>query len=375
MEIHTGTFLFYIAAVFTASVLVQLFYYFFFYSRIIFYRGKNPDFHTEPVSVIICAKNESENLKRYLPLILEQDYPEFEVIVVDDRSTDDSPEVLRKFIDNFPNLRISTINRDPILTYGKKLAQTIGIKAAKNELLLFTDADCMIESRKWLYSMVQNFRGNTEVVLGYGGYQRQKGFLDKFIRYETLRIALQYLAFALAGFPYMGVGRNLAYRKSTFFRNKGFASHAQLSSGDDDLFVNEVANKYNTKTEISRESHTRSVPQTTFGKWLNQKSRHITTGKRYRPVHIFLIGTELLSRVLMYASFTVLISFLFYTEYICGAFCAYILIYVIILKLTMKRLNEKKLLLYSLIFEITIPFIYSGLAISNYINRKRSRWR
>ncbi len=210
----------------------------------------NSKIEKKGVSVIICARNEADNLNNFLPSVLEQDYPDFEVIVVNDCSEDHTDDVLGKFLMQYPRLKISTITKDPKFSHNKKFAQFIGIKAAKNEILLFTDADCQPESDKWIGQMASHFNDKTDFVIGYGGYLREKGLLNKYICYESTAIAMQYFGMAIRGVPYMGVGRNLSYRRSVFFANKGFGSHNHIISGDDDLFVNSHANRENTIAEF-----------------------------------------------------------------------------------------------------------------------------
>ena len=244
-NLHFNTFEIIVLSIFCFCLLVQLFYYFFIYFRFIFYRDRSKRKTNEPVSVVICAQNEELNLKKFLPSVLNQNYPEYEVIVVDDCSTDNTADVLSEFKLKYKNLRVTFINKDDKFSHGKKLALTVGIKGAKHEWLLLTDADCEPVNENWIKTMSQNFTKDTSVVLGYGGYFRKRSILNNLIRFDALFIALQYFSLALKGKPYMGVGRNLAYRQSLFFKNKGFASHYQLLSGDDDLFINEVANKKN----------------------------------------------------------------------------------------------------------------------------------
>ncbi|MDR2684181.1 MAG: glycosyltransferase [Prevotellaceae bacterium] len=249
---------------------VQIFYYLYFYTGTISRKRKiNKNkivFNTAqpPVSVIICAKNEEKNLAEFLPFVLEQNYPDFEVIVVNDGSRDGTEEVLFDLSQKYSNLYATTLSNDVKILSSKKLALTIGIKAAKNDILLFTDADCKPATREWLLLMVRNMSENTEFVLGFGDYFRKKPLLNRLISFDTLFIAMQYLGFAFRGFPYMAVGRNLMYRKSTFFKLKGFAGHLHLPSGDDDLIVNSVAKKHNTVIECCAESKTVSVPKTGF---------------------------------------------------------------------------------------------------------------
>jgi len=257
---------------------------------------------TQPVSVIVCAKNEEENLRRFLPLILQQDYPEFEVIVINDASTDDTEIVLDEFKKAYKNLHTTFVPQEATNISTKKLGLTLGIKAAKNDLLLFTDADCRPQGCRWLAAMVRNFTPETEFVLGYGAYTEEKTVLNHLITYDTLFIALQYSGFALARRPYMGVGRNLAYRKASFFAQNGFAATLHLRSGDDDLLVNRAGRGGNTRVELSPESITLSEPKHRFRDFLYQKLRHLSVSDHYRPLTRLRLLTEPLSRGTFYAA-------------------------------------------------------------------------
>lgn len=362
-----------IACTFLFCAFVQIIYYA-VYSRLLFYKKKERSSSTEPVTIIICAKNEAEKLLKFLPGVLTQDYPEYEVVVVNDCSEDDTEIVLEQLMKDYPRLRTTYIKKDEKFTHGKKLALSVGIKSAKNELLLLTDADCFPETNKWLASMVNNFSEKTDIVLGYGGYMKSPGLINKLIRFDTVFIAMQYLSFALSGMPYMGVGRNLAYRKSLYFKNKGFASHSHLKSGDDDLFINEVGKSKNTSIEFRKESYTRSTPENSFFDWIFQKKRHLTTGNYYKPLHKFVLVLEPLTRILFYFSFAACLFYPPFVIYALGIFGFRLLIqYNVFLFLTM-RTKEKDLLLFLPIFDFLILFINLNTVISNYFN-KRARYQ
>lgn len=366
-----------LVGIFLVALLIQALYYLGIFLKISTHKSKfEPGGQKQPgVSIVICARNEEENLECFLPSILEQKYPSFEVVVVNDCSSDNSDMVLDRLSRKYPHLRVTTIKEDEKFTHNKKLALTVGIKAAKNDWVLLTDADCMAESDQWLASMASNFDGGKEVVLGYGGYIAEKGFLNKLIRFDALFIAMHYLGFALIGKPYMGVGRNLAYRRDLFFRNKGFASHSFMDSGDDDLFVNEVATGANTAVEFRHESHTRSVARKTFGQWVAQKRRHITTGKRYRASSKWWLAGEVVSRFAFFASAIALIALLFYPFVISGMVLARWAMQLSIIKAVMNRLNERKILLISLLYDLWSLFFYGALVLLNSFSVKRSRWR
>jgi glycosyltransferase involved in cell wall biosynthesis len=285
-------------------LLLQLYYVLVVYRKLAIF--KSPDLESQlnsPLSVIICSKNEVQNLKKNLSSILNQNYPNFEVIVVNDCSNDGTEWYLRDLSLDYKNLKIVTINDHPRFKHGKKFAVTMGIKAAQNENLVFTDADCFPESEHWLSLMQRNFDNQTDIVLGYSPYEIKGGFLNKFIRFETFYTAINYLSYALRGIPYMGVGRNLAYKKSLFFKGKGFASHMHILSGDDDLFVNQNANNFNTKIEIHPDSHMWSEPKKTIGSYFSQKLRHQGAGKAYKNRHKKMLTLNVFSGVLFYLLF------------------------------------------------------------------------
>jgi Glycosyltransferases, probably involved in cell wall biogenesis len=363
-------------ALFSLTAAVQLFYYLWFYLAVHLKKKQPGKPAGMPVSVIICARNEAENLRNFLPSVLGQDYPDYEVIVVNDCSEDNSYDILGNFLLTYPHLRISNVNKDPKFTHNKKFAQFIGIKAAKNEILVFTDADCMPESTKWLEGIVSNFEEKTCFVLGYGGYINKKGLLNKYIRYDCMTIAMQYLGMAIRGVPYMGVGRNLAYRRSLFFENKGFGAHNHVISGDDDLFVNSNANKYNTAVEFSHETHTRSVPYSSFSDWTTQKKRHLATAPYYKFRDKLLLFAEPASRIIFYSAFIILLSLTFLWQYALIIFGLRLIAQVKVIALVQKKLNEPGMAGYSLIFDIFSPLINGILLLTNTLKRPgKYQWK
>lgn len=366
-------------SVFAAAFLIQALYY------LVFYRKTAPAPKApagsekplqKPVSVIICAKDEAENLKKFLPSVLEQDYPEFQVIVVNDCSVDETEDVLTRFMQKYDNLYVTAIKQDKHFSHGKKLALTIGIKAARHEWLLLTDADCHAPSKHWLATMQENFTENKQIVLGFGGFARRKGLLNKFIRFDSLFVAMQYLSFAKAGVPYMGVGRNLAYRQSLFFQNKGFASHIKLASGDDDLFVNRVATKHNTAVETRPESFTLSEPKKRWRELITQKRRHFTTGKYYKTKHKILLGAEIISRWLFYIAFFVLVAQQGFLSYaLAGFLLRLILQYAVIVKVC-KHFQAKDIAFLWFFFDMFALLFNFWIAFTNlFTSRKQKQWK
>ena len=274
-----------------AFVFVQLCYYFFFFARLAFY-GKGPNYNNElpGVTVLVCAWNERENLGELLPMLDSQEYPEFEVILLDDRSDDGSEEFVRENISQWKHIRYIRINDQFDHVTPKKYALTVGMKQARFPVALMTDADCRPSSNHWITSMTSRVSQEKDIVLGFSPYIKQPGLLNWFIRCETFYTAVQYLSFSLAGVTYMGVGRNILYKRSVFFANKGFYSHKNIFGGDDDIFLNEVATGSNTDISIEEDSFVYSVPKTTWKAWFRQKQRHMSVSRFYKMRNKILLG-------------------------------------------------------------------------------------
>jgi glycosyltransferase involved in cell wall biosynthesis len=263
------------------SFLVQVYYnlkYFLSATKGKKSEGESPD----GVSVIVCARNEEANLMELIPVIMEQEFRKFQLIVVNDSSWDDTADILKALQVSYPAMHVIEINEDKQMMQGKKFALTLGIKAAMYDVVLLTDADCRPTSRHWITEMTRGIGERKEIGLGFSGYKRYPGYLNKLIRFDAFITGLNYLGFAKTGRPYMGVGRNLCYTKTAFFRIGGFRNHYKLASGDDDLFVKEASTSRNTQNVFHVEAQTISEPHKTWAKWSFQKKRHFTTAPLYK---------------------------------------------------------------------------------------------
>jgi biofilm PGA synthesis N-glycosyltransferase PgaC len=327
-----------------------------------------------PISVIISARNEAPNLRENLPSILEQNYPDFEVVVINDCSSDSSEMVLMEFSDIYQHLKIVTITEHARFKTGKKFALTLGIKAAKNEHLLFTDADCLPASADWISRMAANFTGPVQIVLGYSPYKRAKNFLNPFIRFETIKTAISYLSAAINGDAYMGIGRNLAYTKTLFFSAKGFAAHMHVLSGDDDLFVNQNATPDNTAIEIHPGAFTYTEAKTTLADWYRQKKRHFGVGRIYKSRHRRMLSLDALSGFLFYILLTSCLFFNFEPLLALGLFMFRLIFQIIIYRKLFKRLDGKDLLWYLPIFDM-IYYIYLNIFGLTGTLIKTTKWK
>lgn len=354
---------------------IQIFYYLFFFSRLAFFKNTTKDItQTHPVSVIICARDEAANLAKNLPGSLVQAYSTtHEVIVVNDNSFDDSKYLLEEFERDFKHLKVVELKQEAKMIPGKKFPLSIGIKTAKYEIVLLTDADCVPSSELWIEKIQESYDDSTEIVLGYGAYHKKKGLLNRLIRWETFHTALQYLSYALAGKPYMGVGRNLSYKKVIFFRHKGFSSFNHISSGDDDLFINIAATKNNTKINISPEAFTLSDSPSNWNQWIKQKRRHYSTAKYYKPLHKFLLGLYSLTHFLFFPLLITAIAF-YNWQWSLLVFSIRFIIQIIILYPSMKKLNEKDLFPFFILLDLWMFFYYFIFSIT-LILKPRTSWK
>jgi len=362
-------------AIFILVALIQLYYYLFFFSRLAFHHPTSRSVsQTHPVSVIICSRDEAENLVKNLPGVLVQQYnTTHEVIVVNDNSFDESKYILEEYQKRFRQLQLIELKQEARFIPGKKFPLSIGIKTAKHEIVLLTDADCVPASEFWIEKMQEGFSNGTEIVLGYGALHKKKTFFNKLVRWETLHTALQYLSYAKAGLTYMGVGRNLSYKKSVFFRHKGFSAHNNVPGGDDDLFINKAATRDNISIVIDKEAFTLSEPATTWKQWTRQKKRHYTTSRYYKPVHKLLLGMYALSHFLFYP--LLLVSMVCYSwEQALIVFAIRFFVQGFILFKVTDILDEKDLFSWYLFLDIWMFFYYTVFSVAIF-KRPAKSWK
>jgi glycosyltransferase involved in cell wall biosynthesis len=358
--------------IFCLAVFIQLLYLFIFHLRLLIHRKDSVQNKSEGVSVIICARNEENNLVKNLEKVLKQDYPKFEVIVVLDQTADDSVHIIRDFQKTYPHLRYIELERNRHRKFGKKVPLTVGIKGAKYEKILLIDADCHPATDMWIRYMVSNFGENKRIVLGFGPYTRLKGMLNRFIRFDTAMIASTYLSSAKNRRPYMGVGRNMAYEKKLWFEVDGFKSHYHIQSGDDDLFIQDAASSKNVAIELHKDSWVYSHPKTTWKDWVRQKQRHFTTAPNYRLINKLFLGIFPTSMILMLLCSLILLFSFEWWLFVLSVLLFRSLMYWLVDGLLLKKLGQKDLIIWYPIFEIVhfviIPFIYYST------DRQANKW-
>ncbi|MEL1241998.1 glycosyltransferase [Flavobacterium flavipallidum] len=355
---------------FIVIVVIQIAYYLGVFGKFAFAKAQKITPKRIPISVIVCAKNEEENVAKYVPLLAEQNYPDFEIVLIDDASSDNTLELFESFEKQYSNIRLVKVENNEAFWGNKKYALTLGIKAAKKEYLLFTDADCFPTSKDWITAMSSQFTLHKTIVLGYGGYEKiANSFLNKVIRFETVLTAIQYFSWAKLGHPYMGVGRNMAYKKEEFFKVNGFINHIQVRSGDDDLFINEAANGSNTTVAYTPESFTYSEPKKTFKEWFTQKRRHVATAKHYKTVDQLQLGFFFSSQLLFIVLATILLAFQFQwilvlslvgLRYLCAWIC---------IGFSAGKLKEKDIKFWFPIVELALVFTQINVFFTNIFSK------
>lgn len=362
--------LIYIFYFFIAIVVIQLFYYLGIFGKFAFAKPQTFTPKNIPVSVIVCAKNEEENVKKYIPQLAEQDYPDFEIVLIDDASSDETLEVFEEYEKKYSNIRLVKVQNNEAFWGNKKYALTLGIKASKKDYLLFTDADCYPTSKDWITAMTSQFSTEKTIVLGYGGYEKvENSILNKVIRFETVLTAVQYFSWAKAGLPYMGVGRNLAYKKEEFFNVNGFIEHIQVRSGDDDLFINQAATKENTTISYSPQSFTYSKPKDSYKTWFIQKRRHVATANYYKFFDKMQLGLFYSSQLFFFLSVIVLLSFQFQWIAVLALLATRYTIAWIVMGFSAGKFKENDIKVWFPVIEIMLIFTQINIFITNIFSK------
>jgi len=357
---------------FVCSCVVLITYYLYFFIRIGRTKKSGYTDALPPISVVISARNEGANLAKNIPLILEQDYPEFEVVVVNDDSSDNTDDIIHKLMNNHSNLEITHINSTQKTFSGKKLPLTLGIKKAKYDRLIFTDADCYPESKSWLKEMASAY--DREFVIGYSPYAKSKGLLNKIIRYDATQIGILYLSFAMAGKPYMGVGRNLGYSKTKFFEVGGFRTQYHIPSGDDDLFVNQFVKKDNYRVIFTKDSFMTSFPNSTWKGWWKQKRRHLSTANNYKLGSKLLLGIYHTAQIIFFISLILLLVNQISLKVVLSLFLGKTIIQLLISSPAYSKLKGRDLLALSPIYE-PILLIFGILVTVSLRFSKNIKWK
>jgi glycosyltransferase involved in cell wall biosynthesis len=362
--------------IFIAVVIIQITYYLLIFGKFSFKKFPKHEPKNIPISILVCAKNEEDNIEQLVDTLLAQNYPKYEIVLIDDASSDGTLEIFEQLEKKHTNIKVIKVKNNEAFWGNKKFALTLGIKASAYENLVFIDADCYPVSENWLREMSAQFNEEKSIVLGYGAYEKKdNSFLNKIIRFETLLTAIQYFSWAIFGKPYMGVGRNLAYKKSEFYNANGFINHMKIRSGDDDLFINQVANKQNTSITCSMDSFTFSKPKNTFKDWIDQKRRHISTAQYYKSFDKIQLAVFYISQILFLVLSAILLSFLFQWIIVLSLFILRYIISWIVIHNSAKKLDEEDIVIYYPIYDIILTFTQLYLFLRNLSSKKPVQWK
>lgn len=349
--------------VFVGAAVVQFLFTSLIHARLSFYKNRTNKIEKPVgVSIIIAARNESDNLYENLPSILNQDYPEFEVIVVNNQSIDETSWLLTAFQQQYKNLHIVELEKNKHIRPGKKLPITLAIKGAKYDYFLLTDVDCKPKSNQWIKKMSAQFISKNEIVIGYAPYTKGKGFLNKLIRFDVAWVGINYISMALSKLPYMANGKNLAYSKKIFDSVNGFKSHYAVSSGDDDLFIQEAAKNSNFSVEIDSETFCFAPAPTSWTNWMAQKAKNYATSSRHKLIKKCVLGIYPLSLILMWFLFVPLLLNVDLRNLVLGIFLSTLGYKWFVQGRCMMKLKEnnfiKFLPFWDLLYALLMPIIY-----------------
>lgn len=357
---------------------IQIIYYFCVYGKLIFNKKKKQTEDTgsqtealPPVSVVIAAKNEEYHLKDKLVFFLEQDYPEFEVIVVNDASTDECEYVLKAFSKLYPCLKVVNIVENVNKFRGRKFPISLGIKSAKYDHIVLAGADCVPSGFEWLKNLARNFSEKKEVVLGFCTYTKQKGLFKFLLQYDNLTTAMNYMGLALSGHPYRGDGRNIAFKKDLFFKVGGFTKHYNLPLGEDDIFIRNVSTASNTTVSLTPESFLSSDAKHTYKEWKRQKIDRLSTYKYYKPSIKFLLSIPNITTLLFYAFVITLLLLSLPFEYIILAIVIKFALQILIYFKSCKRLGIKRVFIFAPLIELYFLLLNAELRLLSLFRKKK----
>lgn len=356
-------------------VLFQIIYYVLVYSRTAFYKTeKNENQKYPSVSVVICAKDDAYNLEKRLPIILEQEYPNFEVVVVNNASKDETEYVLRVLKEIYPNLNVVNLYENVNKFLGKKYPLSLGIKSAKNEIILLTESDTMPSSYHWISEMVKGFTGKKQIVLGFTNFEIKSNFLNTLIQYENQTSAMNYLGHAMLQNPYLGIGRNLAYTREIFFKEGGFISQYNIPVGEDELFINKLANSKNTSVVITKDSINISAPKERMYEWILQKKTHYRSLAHFKFKDKIVTSLIPMSTFFLYALVIVSVIFKFPWEYIVMGLLLKYIIQIIFYYRSSKKLGTKQVAFLAPIYEIIFLTFNTIIRLSTLFTKK-DQWK
>ena len=358
-------------------VIILLLYYFALFGRLVFRKEKKTIASEDlpAVSIIITAHNEAQTIINTLPTFLSQDYPNYEVVLVNDNSKDDTDQIVMELKHRYSHLHYVDLSSSISNFKGKKFPLALGLQAAKNKIVILTDVVCQPQSPYWLQHIVSRFVRNTTVVLGGVTYAKKEGLLNRWLRYNCVMDAIESFSYALAGMPVMANGRNLAYKKELFFNNKEtFIAYPRIPYGEDDIFINQVAQRKLCDVEPHAEAFI-VQPPINFNTWFRQKKIAFSTRNYYKKSHSFLLKTFNFTSFFFYVAAIIALFFTYknpiYLSITCGIIVLKLAIHYLVVGQAAKKMNEKGIVAFTLLFDIFLALLHPLINIASKFEEQK----
>ena len=361
--------------VFGVLFLLRLLHLFLFTGRVLFRKKvDNNEAEKKPLSLILTIRNEEENLKNNLPKILSLENIDFEMVVVDDFSQDNSYLILGLLKDRYKRLTISALNQET--KFSTKLALNIAIKATNNKWILTVPVSLAEVAAEWLDYISQATNNEKNVVIGYSTVARSKGFYNRLTRIENYFSYLKSTGYILNGIPFVYSVENVAFQKEKYFEIGGFGQKVTEHYANLELVINSFIRKKTTAVLFNKESSIRKtevVKRADYFDLLKKSIRiesHLSSSKR---VILFLIEFGKLLFLPIAAFVIVLLPELWII--LAGLMGFIFTPYLFIIKITQNRLNERKIFIPSLVYDLLMP--YYKLFFRWHFNRRsrKNRWK
>lgn len=354
---------------FLAVVLLQLVYYFYILGSFSFAKNKKKQpVASSKISVLCCFKNNLEDAKKLIPLLLNQKNVAFELVLIDNNSTDDDASInyFEQIEKENANVKLVKVENNEAFWGNKKYALTLGIKAASHEKIAFIEPNYEPASENWLTLLNNTITPEKQIVLGYTAIKKKKNNLkNKIIRFENLLYHMQMFGYVQRKKPTFASNTNLAYTKKTYFDNQGFMNHMKIRLGEADLFVNEAGTKTNTTYTIDAEARVIRKNYKKYSTWLNEIRRRNYTTRFYSKFEQLILNVFLLNKILFYTLLTVLLILQTNLILVGSAALLSVLVSGVTIGYATNKLKEKDLLYWFPFLEIIIVFISLKIKFKN----------
>lgn len=357
---------------FVACLAIQLIYYIFFLS-ILLNNKKEKEYDLKPISVILYVKNSELYLEKNIDYFINQKYPKFEILLVNNASSDNTDIILEKLSEKHKSLRIINVENNESFWGNKKYTYTLAIKAAKYEHLIFSEIDCKPVSENWIHEINKSFSSKKTIILGYKRLLKTSSLFNLIIRFDNLLESIKSFSFTKINSPYSADSRNYAFTKKDFYRVNGFINHIKIKNGKEDLFVKDAKQKYNSAYTLSDESFVESSKSLSFKEWFLNKKNSNLLKRHYSFKNQFLLNAFSFSKVFLYF-LTIILLLIHDWKIILIIFSSYIIFQSVITFIINRKFKETSIFYLSPILDFLLVLFQISIFISNLIS-KPPNWR